>query len=209
MAVIVAFGDSNTWGSIPDGSGGRHPPDVRWPGALARALGPGHRVIEEGLGGRTAVLDDPYEPHRRGLDYLAPCLMSHRPLDLLIVALGCNDMKARFGQGPSDIALGVERLLVAAKSLGAGPGGGAPKSMLICPPPLARLTGFADMFAGATEKSRALAPYYRAAAERHGALFLDAGAHVRCSDGDGIHWEASEHLKLGAVVAAAIAPHLP
>ena len=65
----------------------RHPRDVRWPGVLRAALGPGFEVIEEGLNGRTTLWDDPFEPGRRGLDYLLPCLRSHRPLDLVVVML--------------------------------------------------------------------------------------------------------------------------
>ena len=65
MAVIVAFGDSNTWGYDP-AAGVRFPPDVRWTGVMRRELGDGHSVIEEGLNGRTTVFEDPIEPDRRG-----------------------------------------------------------------------------------------------------------------------------------------------
>ena len=64
MAVIVAFGDSNTWGYDP-ATATRFPPDVRWTGVMRRELGAGHSVIEEGLNGRTTVFDDPIEPDRR------------------------------------------------------------------------------------------------------------------------------------------------
>ena len=39
MAVIVAFGDSNTWGYDPS-SATRFKPDVRWTGVLRRELAP-------------------------------------------------------------------------------------------------------------------------------------------------------------------------
>ena len=61
--VVLCYGDSNTWGWIP-AEGGRFPRDVRWPGVLAAELGAGWQVIEEGLGGRTTVFDDPLEPGR-------------------------------------------------------------------------------------------------------------------------------------------------
>ena len=41
MAVIVAFGDSNTWGYDP-ATATRFPPDVRWTGVMRRELGDGH-----------------------------------------------------------------------------------------------------------------------------------------------------------------------
>jgi len=203
MAVIVAFGDSNTWGYDP-AAGARIPPDVRWTGVMRRELGPGNSVIEEGLNGRTTVFDDPIEPDRRGADYLPPCLRSHAPLDLVIIALGCNDMKARFGLTPSDIAAGAERLILMARAEPVGPGGAPPKVILVAPPPIAELTGFAEIFEGATEKSRRLAARYREVAERQGVGFVDAGQFIACSDVDGIHFEADSHAILGHALAEAV-----
>ena len=117
MAAIVAFGDSNTWGYDP-ATGRRFPPATRWTGVMATALGPSHHIIEEGLNGRTTVFDDPLDAGRRGADYLGPCLRSHAPFELLILALGCNDMKARFNVGAGEIAAGVERLVAMAQTEG-------------------------------------------------------------------------------------------
>jgi lysophospholipase L1-like esterase len=196
MSVIVAFGDSNTWGHDPV-TKGRLPREARWTGVMQRELGPDHYVIEEGLGGRTTVFDDPIEPNRRGADYLPPCLRSHRPLDLLILALGCNDMKARFGVSASDIALGMERLIEIARAEG------APRILIVAPPPVAKLGEYAEMFAGAEPKSRRLAARYAELAERQGVGFVDAGQFLHCSDLDGIHYEADQHAILGQVLAEA------
>lgn len=202
MAVIVAFGDSNTWGYDP-ATATRFAPHVRWTGVMQRALGPDHRVIEEGLNGRTTVFDDPIEPDRRGSDYLPPCLRSHAPLDLVILALGCNDMKKRFSASPSDIANGAERLIRIARAEAVGPDGGPPRVLLVAPPPIAELTDFAEMFEGAREKSRVLALRYRDVAERQGVGFVDAGEFIACSDRDGIHFEAPDHAVLGQTLAEA------
>ena len=202
MAVIVAFGDSNTWGYDP-ARVARFAPEVRWTGVMAAALGDGYRVIEEGLNGRTTVFDDPDEPGRRGLDYLRPCLRSHAPLDLLIIALGCNDMKARFNVSAAEIAEAAERLVEAALATPCGPRYDAPAVLLVAPPPVAKLTGFAEMFAGAQAKSLELAARYAEVAERRGVGFVDAGAFIRCSDLDGIHYEADQHAVLGAAMAEA------
>src|SRR5271168_2664213 len=145
MAVIVAFGDSNTWGYDP-ATGARHAPQARWTGVMAVALGPEHCVIEEGLNGRTTVFVDPIEPDRRGADYLPPCLRSHAPLDVLIIALGCNDMKGRFAVPPADIAAGAERLILMARAEPVGPNGAPPKVILVASPPVAKLSAFAEMF---------------------------------------------------------------
>ncbi len=202
MAVIVAFGDSNTWGYDPK-SATRFAPDIRWTGVMQRELGADYRVIEEGLNGRTTVFDDPIEPDRRGADYLPPCLRSHAPLDLLILALGCNDMKKRFSASPGDIANGAERLIRIARAEEVGSGGASPRILLVAPPPMARLTGFAEMFEGAGEKSRVLAQRYRDVAERQNVGFVDAGQLIACSDLDGIHFEAESHAILGQAMAEA------
>lgn len=203
MSIILLYGDSNTWGYNPH-TGMRFDRHTRWGGVLRDLLGPEHEVIEEGLNGRTTVHDDPVEGDavRNGLRYLLPCLLSHAPLDWAIILLGTNDLKPRFSVDAGDIALSVGRLLRAVRLSEAGPGGGPPRTLLICPPPTAPLDGtpFADMFAGAYDRSRRLAPHYAAVAAQHGADFLDAGQIIRSSPVDGIHWEAEEHAALAQAV---------
>lgn len=203
MPVIVAFGDSNTWGSDP-ATGGRLPRPKRWPSVVQRELGADFDVIAEGLRGRTTVHDDPIEPYRSGADALPPCLMSHAPVDLVILALGCNDLKKRFSLSAFDIAEGAAQLIFLTRAYGEGPDGRAPKILLIAPPPVAKLTNYAEMFADGAATSRLLGERFRAVAEREGIAFLDAGQVIRCSDLDGIHYEADQHELLGQAAAKAV-----
>lgn len=203
MRTVLCYGDSNTWGYEP-ATGNRFPEDVRWPGVLARELGSGFRVIEEALNGRTTVRDDPVEEYKNGKDYLTPCLQSHAPLDLVIVALGINDLKTRFFASASDVADGAGVLVSIAQRSGAGPDGGSPAVLLVAPPPVGSLTELAQMFAGAEEKSKGFSRQYRRVVEKYGCRLFDAGDVARASDRDGIHLEADEHRKLGeAMVASA------
>jgi lysophospholipase L1-like esterase len=208
MPTIVTFGDSNSWGCEPV-SGARYPNGVRWTTVMHHQLGPSYTLIEEALNGRTTVFDDPIEPYRCGLHYLQPCLISHSPLNLVIIALGCNDLKKRFSVSASDIARGAERLIVTAKLLPVGPAAAPPKIILVCPPPIARLTEFAEMFEGAEAKSKLLAGYYRTVADRLNVGFVDSGEHIKCSDRDGIHFEADQHAIFGRVMAKAVLQHFP
>lgn len=204
MKTVLCYGDSNTWGSDPR-TRERFLEDVRWPGVLARELGDGFRVIEEGLSGRTTVRDDPIEgAHKNGRTYLRACLESHKPLDLVTVMLGTNDLKGRFAASASDIAQGAASLAEQILHSGCGPGGSAPVVLLISPPPVGKLTDMAEMFEGAQEKSARFAGHYRRFAEQYGCGFLDAGAVIASSDLDGIHLEADEHRKLGEAVAARV-----
>jgi len=159
-------------------------------------------VVEEGLGGRTTVRDDPIEgAHKNGRTYLRACLESHRPIDLMTIMLGTNDLKARFAASASDIAQGAASLAETALRSGCGPNGGAPAVVLISPPAVGKLTDMAEMFEGSEEKSRRFPVHYRRFAEQSGLVFLDASEVVVSSDLDGIHLEAGEHRKLGEAVA--------
>lgn len=201
IKTVLCYGDSNTWGSDPE-TGERFAPGVRWPGVLRGALGEGYWVIEEGLGGRTTVRDDPIEgAHKNGRAYLRACLESHKPIDLVTIMLGTNDLKARFAASASDIAQGAASLAEMALRSGCGPEGGAPMVVLISPPALGRLTDMAEMFEGAGEKALLFPGHYRRFAEQYGCGFLDASGIIVSSDLDGIHLEAEEHRKLGETVA--------
>jgi len=203
MKTIVCYGDSNTYGADP-ATGKRHAPDVRWTGVLQAELGSGYRVIEEGLSGRTTNLDDIIEPDRNGLTYLAPCLESHAPIDLVTIMLGTNDLKARFNRNASDIGQSAGLLARIARSMRVGPDDGPPQVLLMAPPLVVGLTDFDEMFAGAIEKLQRFAHYYEIWAENHHVAFLDAGSVIVSSPVDGIHIDAPEHARLGKAVAAKV-----
>ncbi len=203
MKTVLCFGDSNTWGYEP-ATKSRYAPYARWPGVLRPKLGPGWQVIEEGLNGRTTVFEDPVMPGRCGITYLAPCLESHRPLDWVIVALGVNDVKKRFSATPHDIARGAEMLIETIQRSGAGRGGGAPQILLVAPPPLGKLTEFAEQFEDGPGKSQLLPALYQAAAAEHGCGYLDAATVAQYSEVDGVHFCAEHHKKLGEAISARI-----
>jgi lysophospholipase L1-like esterase len=208
MPSILCYGDSNTWGSAtvlrPDG---RYGPDERWPGVLRAALGPAWLVLEEGLGGRTTVSDDPVEGREKnGLTYLLPCLGSHKPLDWVVLMLGTNDLKARFNKSPWEVAAGLAKLVELARQPQWGRGGKPPEVLLIAPPPFAPLSAqYAELFVGAVEKSLHLAAEYRKVAATLGARFLDTGSVAKSSVTDGFHLDPEAHAAIGRAVASLIA----
>jgi lysophospholipase L1-like esterase len=200
MREILCFGDSNTWGYDPS-SKERFANEVRWTGVLQAALGTGFRVIEEGLNGRTTVWEDPVEGDKMGKRHLVPVLESQAPLDLVILMLGTNDTKKRYSAPPADIAAGVGVLLDIISKCIFGRDGKAPPVLLVAPVALGRLTEFAQMFEEGTEKSRALAALYAEQAKARGCAFFDAGTVARCSDLDGVHFDAAGHRALGDALA--------
>jgi len=206
MISILCYGDSNTWGREPL-KDTRFPLDVRWPGVLRRQLGTGYWVIEEGLNGRTTVWDDPVSEGRSGKVYLVPCLMSHMPLDLVVLLLGSNDLKPKFSLSAYEIARGTATLIEIIQKSSAGPQGNSPQVLLISPPHVIPLEGeseWREQFEGAAEKSRDLAQHYAGVARKYGVHFLDAAGVMESSPRDGIHFEAEGHAKLGMAVAAEV-----
>lgn len=200
MKTVLCFGDSNTWGYDP-ATADRFPKDKRWTGILGKELGDEYEVIEEGLNGRTTVWDDPIEGDKNGKKQLPACLESHKPLDLVIIMLGTNDLKKRFSVPSFDIANSAGVLVDIVQKSMAGHKNTSPKALLMAPPPTAILTDFAEMFEGAKAKSNKFAEHYRRVAQEHGCEFLDTSKIIVSSDLDGIHFEKDEHEKLGKAVA--------
>lgn len=203
MKTILCYGDSNTHGSKPDGSG-RFDRHTRWPGVLRDQLGDAYEIIEEGLGGRTTVWDDPIEGYKNGKEYLIPCLESHKPIDLVAIMLGTNDLKTRFSLSAYDIARGAAVLVYTAKASAAGPDNRPPQVLLIAPPPVLERTNTYEFLLGGYDKSKKFAEYYAAIAKECGCHFLDAGSVIVSSPTDGVHFDAPEHAKLGHAVAAKV-----
>lgn len=200
---ILCYGDSNTWGCSPAGHD-RFPRDVRWTGVLQKLLGDAYYVIEEGLNGRTTVWDDPVEVDKNGKTYLNPCLNSHKPVDLVVLMLGTNDLKMRYSVPPSDIARSIGVLCKIVLHSETGPNGTAPRLLVVAPPRLAKLDEYAEMFAGGFEKSQNLAAYYKKITDDLHIPLFDANQAVVTSDVDGLHWEAGEHTKFAKALAGII-----
>lgn len=203
MKTILCYGDSNTWGYNP-ATKQRYGRNERWPGVLSNELGEGFVVIGEGLNGRTTVRDDPIEDYRNGKEYLIPCLRTHKPLDLVVIMLGTNDLKNRFSLSAFDIAQGAGVLVDIVQRSDTGIDENAPKVLLLAPPPVTKLTEFADMFEGSEAKSHKLGQYYRRVAEELGCEFLDTSEVIVSSDVDGIHFDVEDHRKLGEKVASLV-----
>ena len=200
---ILCFGDSNTWGAVPQ-EGTRHPEKVRWTGLLQELLGEDYQVIEEGYRGRTTVFDDEVKGRLSGLKYFGPCCDSQSPLDLVILMLGTNDLKTRFGVNAWTIASGFRRFLNTLNTISME--GSRPKVLLVAPikidPAYKENEEFHDMFGEhADERSCKFAEAYRVFAEKNGLEYLDASLYGVASKRDGIHMEAESHRSIAFAMA--------
>ena len=201
---IVCFGDSNTHGYCADPSdcadgGNRFNENERWTCLLQRSLGEEYLVLEEGLGGRTTVFVDALHESMDGVGVAYPVLMTHEPVDLLVIMLGTNDTKERFAANAAAIAVGMERLIQKCQSTPCW-GAKGPNILVVCPPPLG--AGFHDevMGKGCVEKSVALPPYMKAVAERNSCAYFDA-KDCEMNPVDFTHLTRKGHAQLAEALA--------
>jgi len=206
--TLLCFGDSNTHGTQAMrhmGDRRRLPRPERWPSVMGAALAPEWDVIAEGHPGRTTVFEDPVEGvHKSGLRTLPALLESHRPLDLVLIMLGTNDLKARFGLTAFDIALGVQRLALDVRRSDSGPDGRPPQVILVAPVSARPAGCLAPIFEGCAPTSAALPGHLGQIAAANDLGFVDLNAVAQVDPVDGIHLDAKGHAAIGAHVARAV-----
>lgn len=206
MKTILCYGDSNTWGYNPDGSG-RYPKHMRWTTVLQEELGESFDVISEGLNGRTTVWDDPVRgDYRNGKKYLLPCLHTHKPIDLVILFLGSNDLKPRYNVTSMEIAQSVEMLVDIVKKSETGPNMTSPEILVIIPPPILipeevkQMDYLLPEYEKAVDKSRQFPQAFTSVLNGKCHLF-DSSKYIKTSEIDGMHLDPESHAILGRELA--------
>jgi lysophospholipase L1-like esterase len=211
--TILCYGDSNTWGYVPLNpaerlfSIKRYPRHVRWTGILQQLLGGDFFIVEEGLNSRTTNLDYQFPPDRNGKNYLPACLYTHAPIDLVILALGGNDLKIYFNRSAKEIRGGLAELVNIIQNSLYGPELQTSPQILIIPPakllPIAKQhkdeTGV-FIFEGAEEKINELEREYADLAKEKNCHFLSVSGVISPSAMDGLHLDAMGHSQLGKVI---------
>lgn len=202
---ILCFGDSNTHGLCADPKdceegGSRFSENERWTCLLQKALGEEYLILEEGLSGRTTVFQDAVNESMAGIDAIYSCMMSHEPVDLLIVMLGTNDTKERLSVNAACIGLGLARLVNKAASISAA-WRTKPNVLIIAPPHIGEQYTAETMGKGCAEKSQQLAKHYAAYAKANGWAFLDAQGLAEFNQVDYVHLTKKGHAQLAARLA--------
>lgn len=204
---VLCYGDSNTWGYTP-GTCQRYPEDVRWTGICQKLLGDDYIILEDGMNGRTTVIDDPIEPNYlcglKGLDF---ALMAQKPLDLVVVMLGSNDLKFTNAATAARGAAEIVRRIMNANSIYAASSPvlrNGPRVLLIAPigiHPCAVERLPLVIPPGATEEAARFPALFEQVATLRGCHFLNAQAFAEPSTVDGIHMTLESHAALGTAVA--------
>jgi lysophospholipase L1-like esterase len=102
MKTILIYGDSNVWGDIPNLKRLSH--GKQWANVLQKKLGGGYKVVQEGLCGRYAGdFQYPPKPHYNGQFCYDPIYRTASPVDIVVLALGTNDLNSRYNRSTDEI----------------------------------------------------------------------------------------------------------
>ena len=211
MDQILVYGDSLTWGIIPN-TRHRLAFAARWPGVMEHdlvAAGQRVRVIEDCLNGRRTAWEDPYKPGRNGLVGVGQRIEMHSPLALVIIMLGTNDFQSVHQHNAWQSAQGVAAVVRAIRYAPIEPGMPVPDILVVAPPPIQRPKGpIAPKFQGAEERCVGLAPAYEQIAAEEKCRFFDAGKVTASSVVDGVHLDTEQHATLGHALAKVVGSFL-
>lgn len=196
MKKILCFGDSNTYGYIPN-NGARYDKNTRWTGILSLLSHGKFKIIEGGCNNRTAFAANPAGKIFTGYEILPELLTDD--FDAVVLAIGINDTQFLFDTVIEDFTTGIENLIniVQAKCPQA-------KIILVAPSILTDdvLNGnFACLFDRTSiEKSRQLPLLYKKIAEKQNIEFLDLNSVAKTSSLDGLHYAPEQHKKIAQVI---------
>lgn len=198
---ILCYGDSNTWGYIPNTIRHRYEPNERFTGILQQLLGDKYEIIEEGLNSRTLISSDnrPGKEGRNGSDYLIPCLDSQDPIDLVVLMLGTNELKKSYDNTAKQIGDLLEQYFVTVilnrKSQFKN---SVPKLVIVSPPEVDETTMYASkLYKDATNKSKELGSIYKKIADKYSCDFISAST---LEVADGVHMTKESHKKLAEML---------
>ncbi|MES9992554.1 MAG: SGNH/GDSL hydrolase family protein [Candidatus Thiodiazotropha sp.] len=204
MQQILIYGDSLTWGIIPN-TRERLTFDQRWPGVFeANLLSAGResRVIENCLNGRRSVWSDPFKPGRDGSEGLAQVIEMNSPLKLVILMLGTNDFQATHDNYAWLSAQGISTLVDIIRHSPIEPGMPVPQILLVAPPGIATPKGpIADKFKDAEQRFEGLPDELAKVAGEKTTHYFNAGDVTPSSRIDGIHLDQPQHQALGSALA--------
>ena len=191
MKKIICYGDSNTFGYNPEQPKGfRYDENIRWTSLLQKNLGDEYEVVNEGMCDRTGFVN-----HPDGFMFSAP---KHFPkmisqteiFDILILALGTNDLQFQYDISFGAVEKGLETLINTAKEKA--------KEIIIIPPVVLDERILKGYFSYQFDeksivKSRKVGRIFRQLANVYNCKYFDINKFTTPSDADGLHYDENSH----------------
>lgn len=198
---ILCIGDSNTWGYNPE-NGWRH--ENRWTKVLQKLM-PENEIVEEGMNGRTLLSVDPFIKERCGIMGLKMLLMSHKPIDCVVVMLGTNELKNSFECSAEYVAKGIEEFIKVILDKALWDRFSVPRLLVVSPVLIRKeLIVNGDVFGGYDEKSvlesQRMAVAIERVCQRYDVDFMNAADFAVASLVDNLHMDEENHGKLAVAI---------
>lgn len=102
MKKVLVYGDSNVWGDNFI-IGKRIPDDKQWVNILSDMLKDEYKLLQEGLPGRLAGNDEVVKTYKNGKDTFMSIFRTNAPVDILVIALGTNDLQIKYNKSSKQI----------------------------------------------------------------------------------------------------------
>lgn len=197
---ILCYGDSNTWGYVPNING--YSKDAVMKQYDARdcwwfPLMQGNEVIVDGLCGRCIAHENKWLKNRNASVTILNDLKNNKDLDLIIVQLGTNDCKIEYGDTAVEIAQNLENLLklIQCQTLA--------QIIVISPAIIQEDNKITQKYyVGAQEKSTKLDSLYKNMAQKNNYSFI-SGKYLEIGE-DGEHLTKNGHEQLGITVSSLV-----
>ncbi len=189
MKKVLCFGDSNTFGFNPK-TGERYQKNERWSGILSDKAKNEFKIIEAGCNNRTCIAQNPQGSEYIGNKILSKYLKSD--VDVVILALGINDVQFLFDVSIEEIKIGMEKLINISKNINPNI-----EIIIVSPSVISKdvLSGyFACQFNEISiQKSKHISKNYFDLSKKYDCKFLDLNEIAKVSKCDGLHYEIEEH----------------
>lgn len=189
MRKIICYGDSNTFGFNPKDAS-RYNEQTRWTGILQTKFGNDYKIIEEGACDRTGFVYNSKGDFYSAQLHFPVILNQINNEDILILAIGTNDLQFTYDIDFDTVENGLENLIKTARV--------KTKNIIIIPPVVLGkniLDGYFKIQFDEKSilKSQNIGEIYKKPAEKYNCNIFDINKYTQPSETDGLHYDESSH----------------
>jgi lysophospholipase L1-like esterase len=191
MKKILCYGDSNTYGFVPE-TCGRYEKTERWTGIISNELAPEYEVLEQGLNNRMGFFKSPESLKHCGGEYLSIYLQNHKDIDICILALGTNDAQFFYNLNEEITHKGLLHLINSVREANKN------TKIILIPPVTIKENILNGIFSmqfdeNSIETIKKIFPIYEKTAKENACYYLDFNEFVAPSEKDGLHYSKDSH----------------
>jgi len=189
MKKIICYGDSNTFGFNPLNKT-RYDENVRWSGLLGIFLKNQFEIIEQGANNRTGFVDNFSGEFYSAQKHFPKMLNEYDDIEILILAIGTNDLQFIYNLNFNEIEKGLRNLLNIAKT--------KVKNIILIPPVEISENILNSYFKiqfdeNSIKKSKNVLNIYQKLADEFKCHLFNFNSFTKPSLADGLHYDINSH----------------